>query len=197
MTRSFSGREVEPLLIEKIVDLASRAPSAGKTQGWHLLVLQGESKNKFWQLTFESERRQKFRWPQLFEAPIIALAFADPDAYVERYAQADKVATGLGEGVGAWPAPYWTVDASFSVMTMLLAIEDAGLGALFFAVMRGAEEVRREFGVPDNLQLIGALALGWASVDAVDSRARSDANKGASASRERRTAKQIIHNQKW
>jgi len=189
MTRSFSTRAVEPDVIEKIVDLAARAPSAGKTQGWHLLVLQGEQVAKFWHITFDAQRRESFRWPQLFSAPVIAVAFADPDAYVARYSQTDKQATGLGAGIDAWPVPYWTVDAAFSVMTMLLAIEDAGLGALFFAVFNGADQLKREFGVPDNLQLMGAIALGWAS-DEVDS-------SGVSASRRRRTAEQIIHYQKW
>ncbi len=189
MTRSFLAREVEPDVIEKIVDFAARAPSAGKTQGWHLLVLQGEQVAKFWHITFDAQRRKSFRWPQLFSAPVIAVAFADPDAYVARYSQTDKQATGLGAGTDAWPAPYWTVDAAFSVMTMLLAIEDAGLGALFFAVFSGADQLKREFGVPDNLQLIGAIALGWASGE-VDS-------GGVSASRRRRTADQIIHYQKW
>ena len=197
MTRSFSTREVDAKLIEKIVDLAARAPSAGKTQGWHLLVLQGEQVAKFWSVTFEPQRRDNFRWPQLFSAPLIAVAFADPDAYVERYSQADKASTGLGAGTDAWPTPYWTIDAAFSVMTMLLAIEDAGLGALFFAVFNGADELKREFGVPENLQLIGAIALGWASSESVDGASDLGSIKGASASRSRRTASQIIHHQKW
>jgi len=197
MTRSFLERAVESDVIEKIVNLAARAPSAGKTQGWHLLVLQGEQVAKFWHITFDAQRRENFRWPQLFSAPVIAVAFADPDAYVARYSQTDKAATGLGVGTDAWPTPYWTVDAAFSVMTMLLAIEDAGLGALFFAVFNGADQLRREFEVPDNLQLIGAIALGWASGDSVDDGPGVDSSLGVSASRARRPAKEIIHYQTW
>ena len=197
MTRSFLTREVEPDVIEKIVDLAARAPSAGKTQGWHLLVLQGEQVAKFWNQTFDAQHQESFRWPQLFSAPVIAVAFADPEAYVARYSEADKAATGLGAGTDAWPTPYWTVDAAFSVMTMLLAIEDACLGALFFAVFNGADQLRREFGVPDNLQLIGAIALGWASSESVDDGPGVNTGLGVSASRRRRPAKKIIHYEKW
>ena len=86
---------------------------------------------------------------------MIALPLADPRAYVERYSEPDKKATGLGAGAEAWPAPYWTVDASMSVMTMLLAAEDAGLGALFFGVFRGERELRRALGIPPVMQLLG------------------------------------------
>jgi len=43
MTRAFDpGRPVPAALLDELVDLASRAPSAGKAQGWHLVVLEGE-----------------------------------------------------------------------------------------------------------------------------------------------------------
>ena len=106
MTRSFRPDPIDPDLIDELVDLASRAPSAGKTQGWHLVVLEGEDTQRFWQHAFPSTRRANFRWPSLFDAPAIALAFADPDAYVSRYAERDKAATGLGAGADAWPTPY-------------------------------------------------------------------------------------------
>ena len=147
--------------MSQIVDLASRAPSAGKTQGWHALVITAIDTAKFWDDTLAVEKRESFRWKQLLDAPIIALVFADPLAYVERYSEHDKAHTGLGASAEAWPTPYWTVDASFAAMTMLLAAEDAGLGALFFAVFSGENELRTRLCIPDALQLIGAIALGW------------------------------------
>lgn len=194
MTRAFSSRGVEPEILDHLVDLAARAPSAGKTQGWHLLVLQGERVAEFWNATFTPERKREFRWQQLFDAPVIAVAFADPDSYVRRYNEADKASTGLGAGVSAWATPYWTVDASFAVMTLLLAAEDAGLGALFFGVFNGADEMRRTFGVPERMQLIGAIALGWFADELTNSNASP---KGASASRQRRRPSEIIHQQRW
>ena len=194
MTRAFSARPVESELLDRLVDLASRAPSAGKTQGWHLLIIEGEQISEFWNATFPHESRSEFKWQQLFDAPVIAIAFADPDAYVRRYSEPDKTSTSLGAGVSAWPTPYWTVDASFAVMTLLLAAQDAGLGALFFAVFNGAEEMREIFGVPDQLQLIGALALGWPLDKSTENHA---SEPGASASRKRRTSSEIIHRQRW
>jgi nitroreductase len=188
MCRSFRPDPVEPGVVDHLVDLASRAPSAGKAQGWHVVVLEGEQTDRFWRHAFAPERRDGFRWPGLFAAPVILLPFADPDAYVARYAEPDKARTGLGAGAEAWPTPYWTVDASMAVMTLLLAAEDAGLGALFFAVFNGEAEVRAELGVPDHVQLLGAIALGWPA---------EAAGPGASADRPRRTPDQIIHRNAW
>ncbi len=188
MCRSFDGRPVDRAVLERMVDLASRAPSAGKAQGWHLVVLEGERTERFWQHTFPAGERDGFAFPGLFAAPVIALPFADPAAYVARYAEPDKAATGLGAGPEAWPTPYWTVDASMAVMTLLLAAEDEGLGALFFAVFRGEAEVRADLGVPGGLQLLGALAIGHPAP-----RERA----GASARRPRRTPGQIIHRDGW
>ena len=145
-------------LLDELVDLGSRAPSAGKTQGWHLVVLEGAETARFWDITLPPMRRGAFRWKRLLDAPVIAIPLADPRAYVERYSEADKRASGLGAGTEAWPAPYWTVDTSMSVMTMLLAAEDAGLGALFFGIFRGERQLRRALGIPAVMQILGALA---------------------------------------
>lgn len=190
MCRSYRPDPVDPALIDALVDLASRSPSAGKTQGWHLVVLEGAATERFWRHAFPVERRAGFRWPGLFTAPVIALPLADPSAYVERYGEPDKAATGLGAGVDAWPTPYWTVDASMAMMTLLHAADDVGLGALLFAVFNGADEVRAELGIPDHLQLLGAIALGWPADDAV-------AEQGRSAARRRRPAEAIIHRGGW
>ncbi len=155
MTRAFDGRPVPAELLDEIVDLASRAPSAGKTQGWHLIVLEGAETARFWDITLPTMRRGAFRWQRLLDAPVIALPVADPRAYTERYSEADKKASGLGASVEAWPAPYWTIDASMSVMTMLLAAESAGLGALFFGVFRGERQLRRALGIPAMMQMLG------------------------------------------
>jgi nitroreductase len=188
MSRAFESRPVDWQVVREAVDLATRAPSAGKTQGWHALVLEGDDIAVFWDVTLPRERRETFAWQDLLVAPMILLPFADPAMYVERYAEPDKRATGLGEGVESWPVPYWTVDASFATMTILLALQDAGLGALFFAVFSGEEELRRRLGVPEHLQLIGAIAVGHPT---------GAERRGRSAARTRRSVDDVIHRSRW
>lgn len=190
MTRAFSTRPVPPELLDTLVELASRSPSAGKTQGWDLVVLEGAQTARFWDVTLPAERRAGFRWAGLLDAPVIALPFADPGAYVTRYAEPDKAATGLGTGPEAWPTPYWTVDASMALMTLLLAAEAAGLGALLFGVFRGELELRAALGVPPDRQLLGAVALGWPLEGAGE-------GAGRSASRPRRPPGEIVHRGGW
>ena len=193
MTRAFDSRPIDADVLDGLVDLASRAPSAGKTQGWHLVVLEGADTELFWDSTLPAVKRDSFRWQHLLTAPVIALPLADSKAYVDRYAEPDKVQTGLGAGASAWPVPYWTIDTSMAVMTLLLAAEDVGLGALFFGVFRGERELRQRLGIPPGLELLGAVALGYRSVASGD----PASGPGRSAGRGRRQAQQIIHRGHW
>jgi nitroreductase len=198
MTRAFDTRPVPPELLSDIVDLASRAPSAGKTQGWHLVVLDGADTARFWDITLPTMRRGAFRWQRLLDAPVIAIPLADPRAYIERYSEDDKRASGLGAGTDAWPVPYWTVDTSMAVMTMLLAAEAQGLGALFFGIFRGERQLRRALGIPSVMEILGAVALGFPAQSA--SSGGDDTGPGGpgrSAARKRRTPDEIIHRGAW
>jgi nitroreductase len=188
MTRAFIPEPINDDVLHALIDLALRAPSAGKTQGTHFVVLAGDDVVDFWNDTLPSEKRATFRWKQLLDAPVIILPFVDPLAYVARYAEPDKQATGLGEGMHAWPTPYWTVDGSFAVMSLLLAAHDAGLGALFFAVFNGEQQLRKRLGVPEHVQLLGAIAVG---------RAVPSDEKGRSAARPRIPTEEAIHRSRW
>jgi hypothetical protein len=58
-----------------------------------------------------------------------------------------------------------------------------------FAVFSGEAEVRAELGIPDDLQLLGAVALGWPADDT--------SVAGASARRPRRKVTEIVHRGGW
>ena len=169
--------------------LAARAPSAGNTQGWHAVVLEGAQTATFWDITLPAPRRATFGWPRLLDAPAIVLPFADAEAYVSRYSEPDKAASGLGGGPDAWPVPYWTIDTAMAVMTLLLAAEAAGLGALLFGVFRGERELRTALGVPDRLELLGAVALGFPALEG--------SRPGRSAGRARRPRDAFVHRGRW
>lgn len=189
MTRAFSTEPLERELLDRLVELASRAPSAGKSQGFNLVVFEGSDTATFWDVTLPSDERSTFAWPRLLDAPVIALVCADKRAYLERYSEPDKVHTGLGGSEEAWPAPYWTIDAAFSTMLLLGAAHDVGLGSLFFALARGEQELRDTCEIPDDVEILGVLALGWPL--------ESGARKGRSATRPRRTASSILRFRSW
>jgi hypothetical protein len=70
---------------------------------------------------------------QLRPRPVVLLAYASSGAYVARYAERTSPEGTTSRAAAHrnphWPVPYWTGDAAFGVMTVLLAAVDAGLGA--------------------------------------------------------------------
>jgi nitroreductase len=186
MVRAFEPRPIEPEVLDGVLDAARRAPSAGNSQGWDFVVLEGDDTARFWDVTLPADKRSTFRWQRLLDAPAIVLPLANPRAYLDRYAEPDKAATGLS-AAERWPVPYWQVDTSFATMLVLLAAQDAGLGALFFGVFRGADRLLASLGVPDGHQLIGAIALGYPLAD----------EAGRSADRPRRSLADVVHRGGW
>jgi nitroreductase len=188
MVRAFDGRPIAPDVLERILDAAQRAPSAGNSQGWGFVVLEGPDTSRFWDVTLPEARRTAFKFPKLLDAPVIVLPLADKLTYLSRYAEPDKAHTGLAEE-DRWPVPYWQIDTAFAAMLLLLAAEDEGLGALFFGVFRDSARLLSELGVPDHLDLIGAIALGH--------RAEGDQVAGRSADRDRRPLEDVVHRGAW
>ena len=188
MTRSFTGEPVATSTVEACIDLATRAPSAGRTQGWHLLMWRGADTSQYWDVALPEPQRQGFAFPGLLKADVVLLSMVDKEAYLERYREPDKRHTDLGESLSKWPAPYWTIDASFATMTLLMAVHDAGLGALFFAHAR-ERELRERFGIPAHVDILGVMAIGH--------RDRTATRRGRSADRSRRSSSEVIHHSRW
>ena len=169
MTRNFDPRRLDRPLLEELCLLARRAPSAGFAQGAELIILEGpEAVGGFWELTLPAAERAGFAWPGLLNAPALVLPAADSRRYLARYRESDKAGgspSGLGESPESWPVPYWLIDCAFVVENLLLAAADRGLGTLFFGLFRGESAVRSALGVPDGVELLGAVALGWPAPD--------------------------------
>jgi nitroreductase len=194
MTRSFLDRPVEPEVLDRVLEAARRVPSAGNSQGFDFVLLEGPSETAlYWDATMPAERRTSFRWQSLLGAPVIVTVWADPGRYVERYAEQDKERTGLGEGAEAWTTPYWLVDASFAAMALQYAAIDEGLGVLFFGMFDHAAAVAEALGVPADRLPVGTLALGWPD----DSAEAESGSTGRSATRPRRPLDEIVHRSRW
>src|ERR1700693_5173559 len=87
MVRSFSGEPVPAEVLDRVLDLACRAPSAGNTGGWDAVVLVGtDETSAFWDATTTPDwRARSRRWPGLARAPVVVALFVDPGAYLDRY----------------------------------------------------------------------------------------------------------------
>jgi len=188
MVRAFTDEPVGDDLLRDLLDTARRAPSAGNTQPWDLLVLRGEAVRRYWDVTLpDPAGRARFRWQGLLAAPVLVVPYVRPDAYPERYAEADKAGTGRGSGTAAWPVPYWWVDGGALVENLLLACTAAGLGACLFGQFEHEPAVRAAFDVPDDRRAVGTVALGWPAPD----------EPGRSAARPRPPLDEVVHLDRW
>ncbi len=168
MVRQFDQRPLERELVDRILESARHAPSAGFSQGFDFVVLdEPEAVSRFWKTTDHPD----FPNPADFlatAAPVIVLPLANKSAYLERYSQPDKEEYGLRDE-SLWPVPYWQLDTAMAVMLILLAATDLGVGALYFGIFYGEVEALRDLGVPAGYKPIGAIWLGHPAPDeAVD-----------------------------
>lgn len=190
MVRSFTAQAVAPEVVARLIDLARRAPSAGNTRATSFLVLdRPDDVAAYWATTLPVERRATFGWPGLLVAPVLVVVTVRPDAYVARYGEADKAATGLGEAAERWPVPYWWVDAGAVCQNLLLAAVDAGLGACLFGLFEHEAAVAERFGIPEGERLVATVAIGHPDPSGI--------RPGRSAGRPRPPLDEVLHRGRW
>ena len=186
MVRSFEDRPVDHAIVERLLANAQRAPSAGFSQGWAFLVLEGKQEAaRYWDALWPEARRTEFGWPDMFNAPVLIVCLSHKQAYFARYAEADKGWTDMDEK--RWPVPYWDIDTGMAAMNILLTAVDAGLGAVFFGVSDQAK-LRATFSIPDAYTAIGTIALGHP---------KAKDRPSPSLRRGHRPADDVIHRGKW
>lgn len=153
------------------------------------MVLEGADTSRYWDASLPAERRAAFRWRGLVAAPVLIVVLVRPETWVERYAEPDKAAAGLGSAAGDWPVPYWWVDGGAAVEHLLLGAVAAGLGACLFGLFGHESAVLDALGVPttEGWRAVGTVALGHPAAD----------EPGRSARRERRPLEEIVHRGGW
>ncbi len=186
MTRTFQGG---PRLddVVRLAETAVRAPSAGFSQGVHLLILDEEGRLDFWNRTGAGSWFEG-RSPGVLGATHIVLVFGDSQAYGDRYGQEDKRDLGLAD-LTQWQMPYWLVDAGMVAQNMLLLVEEKRWGGLFFGVHGDQTAYFQDLGVPETARCIGAIALGFRSAE--------DAPSGSPTKRRRRPSEELVHIGTW
>ena len=190
MVRAFTSDPVDPGVAQRLLTAANRAPSAGFSQGYALLVLdQPGQLRPFWDLLAAGERSGVAPdFDPVTKAPLVIVPMSCKDMYLDRYAQEDKGWADRDES--RWPVPYWDIDTGFMALLMLLAVVDEGLGALFFGIPPVLiPRMRAEFGVPDAYLPIGAVAVGHPD-------AERDSG-GSSRIIKRRGLDELVHYGRW
>ena len=186
--RRFNGERPDPEVVDRVIDQARRAPTAGFSQGVDFLVLDdGLALDEFWELVedpeFPSEEEDRATRP-----PVLVLVWSDPMRYIARYSAADKIDFGMDK-VEAWPVQFWDIDAAMASMQLQLAAVNQGIDTWFFGIPYGEEAVREKFGVPEDRKQVGVIALGY----------RHDGEQPASSvvKRRRRPLEEQLHRNGW
>ena len=153
MVRQFSAEPVAQESLDRILENARRGPSAGFSQGQAFLVLTGEDLKRFWPVAGAAAASS------VTAAPLVIVPMSAKRVYLDRYAQPDKGWTDRDEA--RWPVPFWHIDTGMAALLILLTVVDEGLGALYFGIVPEAVGPFREtFGIPDDHEPIGAIAIG-------------------------------------
>lgn len=171
MSRYFdSSRPVSRETVHRLLELAVQAPSAGFSQGWHFLLLQRRADlDLYWTVTARPGPADNWS-TGMRSAPVVVLAWSDPERYRERYALADKqtspaATTGrgpTGSDLAHWPVAWWDVDTAMAGLLVLMGAVDSGLAGAFAGVPADRwDQLRAAFGVPQQLRPVAALALGY------------------------------------
>jgi len=133
--RRYTGEEVSPEHVRRLLKAAMAAPSAHNRQPWHFIVVRSRET-----LDRIPEYHQYSR--MLKEASLAVVVCGD-----------NKVQT----------TDFWTHDCSAATENMLVAANALGLGAVWLGVHPGEElvrETRKLLGIPDHVTPLCIVSVG-------------------------------------
>lgn len=139
--RNYSNKKVEKEKLDKILEAAHIAPTAANLQPVRLLVVQQEENlNKIGKAA------------NIYHAPLAIIVCSDHSK--------------------AWKRPFdgkQTVDIDASILTdhMMLEATELGLGSVWICYFK-PDIIRKEFGLPKDLEPINILAIGYADENRAD-----------------------------
>ena len=163
--RSYQDRRVPDSEIEQLLDLARHAPSSMNGQPWHFVIVKSLKtkkalaaiKNKFC-----PTEKQAYPADFLEHAPVVIIVCVDKSRSFGRDVE----------------------NAVFASSHILLGSHNLGLGSVYMSAYTAAEpelssEIRKELNIPDGMEPISILPLGYP--------------KGSIPPKELRPLKELMH----
>lgn len=185
MVRHFTDEPVAQGVIERMLDLASHAPSAGFTQGQSFIVVtKPDLRLQIAQFCGEEYYVSSGFHHWISEAPVLFIPCTSEAAYHRRYHEPDKMGED-GKEI-EWAIPFWYMDAGCSVQILLMAAVDAGLGA-GFAGIHDFDRLRTLLDIPDEVTPVGVIPVGHRAPD----------KPSPSLKRGRKPEEQFVHWELW
>lgn len=185
MVRNFTDEPVDPQAVDRILELARHAPSAGFTQGQSFVVVtRPDLKRTIADLCGEAEYVAGGFHPFVSGAPVLIVPCTSEAAYHRRYQERDKLQADGAEI--EWPVPYWHMDIGCAVMIVLLAAVDEGLAA-GFAGAHDLDALRAVLSIPPEVMPVGVIPIGHPAPD----------TPSPSLKRGRKSEAEYIHREAW
>jgi nitroreductase len=140
MCREFLERDVPQEKIDRILDLASRYPSAGHTEPQEFIVVRDQR---------VKHDLARAALDQMFvaQAPLVIVVVSDVRRSARRYGE---------RGVRFFSI----IDGAFVAMLILLAVVEEGLGACFVGSFYD-EDVQEVLSLPQEVRPIGIIPIGY------------------------------------
>ena len=184
MVRNYTDAPVEAAAVDRVVDAARRAPSAGFSQGQRFIVVtDAVARGAIAEAADEGEYVANGFDPWISSAPVHVVVCVREDDYHERYREPDKLSGGAEI---EWPVPYWWVDAGAALMLVLLAAVDEGLAAGFVG-FHALPTIKQRLGIPEDVTPIGVVTIGHPAPD----------RKSSSLKRGRKSKEQVVYADRW
>ncbi|MEO5709423.1 MAG: nitroreductase family protein [Nocardioidaceae bacterium] len=191
MIRNYDDRPVDAAVVDRALDNATRAPSAGFSQGWGFLRLDTpQDVRRFWESTTDpGALAEPDSWlAGMLRAPVVIVPCSSKAAYLSRYAETDKGWS--DEDEARWPVPFWHMDAAMASLLILQTVVDEGLGACFFGLPpERTESFRTAFEVPGEFTPVGVITLGH--------RVPDTGAPGSPTRRPRKPTDEVVHRGSW
>jgi nitroreductase len=140
MCREYLDKDVPEEKVDRILDVASRYPSAGHTEPQEFIVVRDQR---------VKEHLARAALNQMFvaQAPLVIVVISDTRRSAQRYGE---------RGVHF----YSIIDGAFVAMLTLLAVVEEGLGACFVAAFYD-QEVQKVLDLPPHIRPIGVIPIGY------------------------------------
>ena len=190
MVRDYLPDPIDPEVIDRIVGVVRRAPSAGFSQGHRLVVVtEPETRAELARLAGEEEYVAMGMPPWISIAPVHVVVGVREASYHERYTKPDK----LEEGVEVtWPAPYWYVDSGSLFLLLQLAALDEGLGTGIYGVKgEDVPALKALLDMPDDVHFVCVITIGKQPADMDESPLVSRLSQA------RLPLDEIVHRERW
>jgi len=137
--RSFLNKQIEPEIMDEILDAGRIAPSAQNRQPWRYMVVQDSVLIK--KIAFHSIIGTANFF--IKNAPIVIIAYSDPKSSLRLNNQ-----------------NYYLVDVAISFHQMMLAAWNRGVGSCWLAAF-DEPTIKSLLEIPDNFRIVGLSPFGY------------------------------------